>query len=258
MNKQIFTILCFAASTLLVNAASPELISEWDFTSGEINSKDGSFKAQMRGTTIIDNDEKSGKFLKIGMQPQNKAEGIVMLKEYPELSPRGAFKLEAEIRMRDRSGSQTALFIWDNKYGMHTTNLVRGFSFYLQRKGDKGNYFLPEVWLGMGQSQLCFAGTLIELATDKKYTVAFEYDGRDKVDFYLDGKLLRSVKGTYFNIVDAKGEINKGVPQTGDIAPANFPAAIGDRYNETFSHFDGDIFKVRLWKIPTDDSRKTQ
>lgn len=213
-----------------------ELTAHWDFTKGNLHSTDGRFKAAVQGSTRIAGDE-SGKCLVIGMSRQDKPEGLVTAEKYPELSPRGGFRIEAKIRLREQTGTQVNLMLWDSKYITYVPkkddpSCHHGIAFLLVR--EKNDSFCPVAWIGHGNKSDFLQGVPVRLEEGKTYTVSFEYNGVRQGIFRVDGKVNRTVNA-------AVG---------GPVSPALHNTVIGDRVGSSFSHFDGDIFEVKLYTFP--------
>lgn len=221
-------------------AFGQEVIAHWDFSKGKIDSVDGKFKMQTRGNTKIAGPE-GKKYLEVGINNKNTPEGIVAVEKYPELTPKGAFRLEIKARLREQTVKSPNLILWDNNYilnatwGRHKTNpdSKKGLIVYLWRVKD--GKFRPYASFGFAESLDSVCGTAVELEEDKDFTLGLEYDGVKKVSFFLDGKLNRTT------------EVKKGGP----LVKAIYPLTIGDRFGSSFGRFDGQILEVKLTALPT-------
>lgn len=212
-----------------------EVIAHWDFSKGKIDSVDGKFKMRCRGNTRIAGTE-GKQYLDVGITNKDRPEGIISVKKYPELSPKGAFRLEIKARLREQTGTKP-LVLWDTHYYLNPKNIEpnkkKGLTFYLVRSKD--GKLRPYAAFGFADSLDVVYGNLIEPEEDKDFTLALEYDGVRKVSFFLDGKLNRTT------------EVKKGGP----LAEAVYPLVIGDRYNSSFNRFDGQIVEVKLTALPS-------
>ena len=230
MSKYVVGILlCLALCFVFAD----EIIAEWDFTKGEINSVDGKFQFKPRGFTKIEEGE-NGKSLKLGLSPKTKPEGIQSVKKYPELTPKGAFRLEFTFSLGERSSDNPNMCLWDNKYlmvnnkkGVPEEN--GGLMILLYDKHD--NNYVPYVCLGNGEETFTLWGAMANIPEGKVCSLAFEYDGKSKYTIEVDGKVNKSL------------EYKKVLGSLGDAA---YPLVIGDRYNSTFCHLDGTIQTVKL------------
>ena len=236
MIKQI----ALAGMLLLVGMAfGQEVIAHWDFSKGKIDSADRKFKMRFRGNTRISGPE-GKQYLDVGINNKEKPEGIIALEEYPELTPKGAFRLEVKARLRERTSNKDYMVLWDNNYilnlwGPHKTNpnSKKGLIVYLIRSKD--GKFRPHASFGFAESLDAVCGYPIALEENQVFTLALEYDGVKKVSFFLDGKLNRTTA------------VKKGGP----LAQAVYPLVIGDRYKSNYNRFDGQILKVKLTALPT-------
>jgi len=230
MKKQILFVAVFSVSAAIFGQ---ETIAHWDFSKGSIDSVDGKYKAAVRGTTKLIGEE-GKKVLNIGMT--EKGEGIRLAKKYPELTPKGAFRIEAKVALREQTSKRSTLIIWDNNYimdaswGKHKTNpdSKKGFCLYIAR-GKKGE-LRPNVILGRAENYESVYGNLITVEEDVPFTIAFEYDGNKEFSFFFNGKLNRKGKTKF----------------SGSLATAFYDTVIGDRVGSTFNRFDGTIYEVKL------------
>ena len=219
--------------------SAQEEIARWDFSQGKIDSVDGKFKMRFRGNTKIAGEE-GKQYLDVGLTNKDKPEGIVTVKKYPELTPKGAFRLEVKARLREQSSNKTEMAIWDNNYvmdaswGKHKTNpdSKKGFAFQLLRRKD--GKFICAGRFGFEKSLEAAYSKTMTLNEDEDFTLAIEYDGVKTVSFYLNGKL------------NQKTTLKTGGPLT----EAVYPLTIGDRHSSIHQRFDGQILEVKLTALP--------
>lgn len=227
------SIACALLCLALGVAFADEIIAEWDFTKGEINSVDGKFQFKPRGFTKIEEGE-NGKCLKLGLSPKTKPEGIQSVKKYPELTPKGAFRLEFTFTLGERSSDNPNMCLWDNKYLMANNKKgvpeANGGMIVLLYDKHDSNY-VPYVCIGNGDETITLWGAQARIEEGKVSTLAFEYDGKSKYTIELDGKVNKSL--AYKKVLGPLGE-------------SAYPLVIGDRYNATFCHLDGTIQNVKL------------
>ena len=216
-----------------------ETIAHWDFSKGKIDSMDGNFKMRCRGNTRIAGPE-GKQYLDVGINNKNQPEGIIAQKNYPELTPKGAFRLEIKARLREQTSNTNYLVLWDNNFfislwGPHknNANAKKGLVVYLIR--GKDGKISPYASLGFGESLDKAYGIPVELEEDQDFTLALEYDGVKKVSFFLNGKLNRAA------------EVKTG----GALAEAVYPLVIGDRFGSRYNRFDGQILEVKLTALPS-------
>ena len=221
-------------------AFGQEVIASWDFSTGKIDSTDGKFKMKFRGNTKIAGTE-GKQCLEVGINDKDKPEGIISVQKYPELTPKGAFRLEIKARLRKPTVKKKFIILWDNNYvldaswGPHKTNpnSKKGLSVFLFKCKD--GKFRPQASFGFAESLDPVYGTPAELAEEQDFTLAVEYDGIKKVSFFMNGKLNRET----------------AVKTGGPLAEAFYQLVIGDRYGSGHSRFDGQILEVKLTKLPS-------
>ncbi len=213
-----------------------EVIAHWDFSKGKIDSADGKFKMNFRGNTKIAGPE-GKQYLDVGITSKETPEGIISRKNYPELTPDGAFRLEIKARLREQTGTKPYLIFWDTQYSMNPKSSdpkrKKGLIFFLARSKD--GKLRPAAAFGFGESLDFVYGNPVELEEDKDFTLAVEYDGIKKVSFFLNGKLNRATS----------------VKTGGPLAKAAYPLIIGDRYRSGYNRFDGQILEVKLTALPS-------
>lgn len=216
-----------------------EVIAHWDFSKGKIDSLDGKFKMRCRGNTRIAGPE-GKQYLDVGITSKDKPEGIIALKKYPELTPKGAFRLEIKARLREQTSRNNHMVLWDNNYILNprgtyknNANAKKGLIVYLIRSQD--GKMRPQTAFGFGESLDAFSGKPVELEEEQDFTLALEYDGVKKVSFFLNGKLNRAA------------EVKTGGP----LAEAVYPLVIGDRFGSSYNRFDGQILEVKLTALPS-------
>ena len=237
MIRTTLTAVCLLAAASMLSAQ--EVIARWDFTQGKIDSVDGKFKARFRGTTKISGEE-GKQFLDVGLSNNDKPEGIVTVKKYPELTPKGAFRLEVKARLREQSTNKPEMVLWDNNYimnanwGRHKDNpdSKKGFALQLIRRKDGKFYFAGR--FGFAESLEPAYSKPMTLNEGEDFTVAVEYDGVKTVKFYLNGELNQTTT----------------LKTGGSLTEAVHPLCIGDRVSSQQQRFDGQILEVTLTALP--------
>lgn len=233
MIRQITLSVLLLCSTM---AWGENVIARWDFTTGKIDSVDGRFKTRLRGHTSL-TGEKKKQYLYVGINLHDRPEGIITVKNYPRLTPQGAFRLEFKAQVREPTGKHTRLILWDSNYYMNPyqsrEDFKKGFVLFLQRD-KKTDLFRPQAFFGFGKTLDSAAGNYFKLEERRDFTLTMEYDGIRNVSFFLNGKLNRKV----------------ALKNGGTLAPSVYPLVIGDRYSGTHSRFDGLIREVTLTALP--------
>ena len=236
------TAVCLLTAASMLSAQ--EVIARWDFTQGKIDSVDGKFKTRLRGTTKI-SGEAGKQYLDVGLSNNDKPEGITTVKKYPELTPKGAFRLEVKARLREQTSNKVEMALWDNNYimnadwGKHKDNpdSKKGFALQLIRRKDGKFYFAGR--FGFAESLDAATSKPVTLNEGEDFTVAVEYDGVKTVNFYLNGELNRTA------------ELKTG----GSLAEAVYPLCIGDRVSSMHQRFDGQIMEVTLTALPAKEEK---
>ena len=230
-NVNMIKPMVLAGILLVVGMAlGEETIAHWDFSRGTIDSVDGKIKMHFRGHTRLEGSE-GKQFLNVGINNKDRPEGIIAKEKYPQLTPKGAFRLEIKARLRAQTGT-TPLVLWDTHYHLNPKNPEqdknKGFCFYLVR--NKDGRFRPQAAFGFATSLDMAYGELVELEENQNFTIALEYDGEKTVSFILNGELNRLAT----------------LKNGGSLAEAVYPLVIGDRYGSSYNRFDGQILEVKL------------
>lgn len=211
-----------------------DVIAHWDFSRGKIDSADGKFKMYARGNTRIAGPE-GAQYLSVGIDNRDKPEGIMAEKIYPELTPQGAFRLVVRARLREPTGRNSHLVLWDNHNHLNPKtpepDRKKGLTFYLVHLGD--GRFRPQAAFGFGDSLDMVYGNPVEPGEYKDFTIALEYDGVKTISFCWNGELNRSIT----------------LAHGGSLSEAVYPLVIGDRYGSRHNRFDGQIVEVKLTRF---------
>lgn len=230
MKKRLLFAALFSVSALV---CGEEVIAHWDFSKGSIDSTNGLYKGALKGFTEL-TGEKGSQVLSVGLS--EKGEGILLKEKYPALTPKGAFRIEAKVILRDPTARMPKLIIWDSNY-IQTLNSDRfkgdpkansGFAFYISRNSQEE--LRPYAFLGHGGCLELVSGESFTAEEGVPFTVAFEYDGVREFAFYCNGELNR-----------------KGIAEIGGpLAPACHPVVIGDRGVSNYCRFDGFLAEIKL------------
>ncbi|MDD4097193.1 MAG: laminin G domain-containing protein [Lentisphaeria bacterium] len=219
---------------VLATAAPREtLVAEWDFSRGVTASADGRFTGTLRGATkVVDG------LLLMAPGYEDKGEGLLLDKVYPELTPAEGFRLEITFQHRlELRTEQPQQLLWDNKYLLagnyqNAKGNHDGFAVALVHGG--GDAFTPYVWLGLGTSTKVCAGTKVSLPLGQPHTITVAYNGASRLEVSVNGAPNKSFTFT----------------EGGPLSPAIRPTVIGDRCGSTHNRFDGGIARVRLTTYP--------
>jgi hypothetical protein len=215
-------------------AVGKHVIGLWQFQPGkeaEDNSGNG-HKLTLRGKSRFVDGGKFGSCLEsfdAGTGKANHAEGASAA-DKPQLSPQGAFTLEAWFRLRPEASTIRNLFLIDKKYVNYpraTPQSNRDYCFYLDKAGNKRRL---TAHLGYEKDSAFYRSKSVILEDDRWYYAAFAYDGRGMGRFFLDGQPIGRV-------------IHKG---RGPVSPGPYPVCIGARVGSTHVGFPGFIDQVRI------------
>lgn len=231
-----YKILALLLTICLAAFAVPgeKLVAEWDFGVKQDSSVDGKFPGGVfRGNTkVVDG------WLTMAPGTEDKAEGFSInpKKIYPELTPEGGFRMEVVVKLYTTQTQSVNLMMFDNKYLLGTgknspkgTN--HGFAFALNR--DKNGNFAPQTWMGFADDSVSIQGKRVPLTAGEPHTITMEYNGANRVKFFIDGELNR--------VSTFKG---------GPLSKAIRSAIIGDRIGSMHNRFDGQIKSVKLYAFP--------
>lgn len=244
---KLFLTVLFSVSALSVALRAEDLIAHWDFSKGDLNAQNGKIICKTCGRSKISEDENSGKYLKTGDSPKENPEGIMTIKNYPELSPKEGFRMEVKFRVTEHKNVPAYFLLWDNKYiftgpdNTENNKIHCGFTIGFQNTNkeiQKNGKLTPMAYLGFGKYTRAFSGTPLELKSGEIHTLSFEYDGINKGTFKFDGKINKIMS----------------IKNGGPLAAAVYQVHIGDRVAGNYSHFPGDIFDLKLYALPLPDT----
>lgn len=230
MKKRLLFTALFSVSALVYGE---QVVAEWDFSKGSADSANGLYKGALQGFSEF-TGEKGKQVLSVGLSENG--EGIVLRENYPALTPKDAFRIEAKVTLRDPTARRPKLMIWDSnriqspdsaKY-KDDPKAQSGFAFYIERNPQ--GRLRPCAYLGHGSRLELVCGELFTAEQDVPFAIAFEYDGTENFAFYVNGELNR------------KGKTKFGGP----LAAACYPVVIGDRGVSLYCRFDGSISQIRL------------
>ena len=234
MLRRVALLLPLLFTALATAAPKETLVAEWDF-SRNAASVDGKFTGKFRGATkIVDG------LLMMAPGWEDKGEGLILDKVYPELTPEEGFRLEITFQPRTEPRTeQPQQLLWDSKYLLagnykNVQGNHNGFAVALTSGG--GDTFTPFVWLGLGTDTKVCAGQKVSLALGQQLTIVVDYNGASQLEISLDG-----VHNKTFSFTGG-----------GSVAPAIRQAVIGDRCGSIHNRFNGGIARVKLTAYPTE------
>ena len=216
------------------NVTGPGVIALWQFDARaetEDNSGNG-HELTLRGETRFVAEGKFGGCLESfpADVDNDRAQGA-RVKNHPDLSPPGAFTLEAWFKPKPEMDACPRAFLFDKKYYFYAHELPkanRDYCLYLQRAGRDRRRIVA--FLGYEEDSAQYTSQDVDVKPGEWHHVAFTYDGQGTGRFFLDGK--RVGKTTH------EGR--------GPVSPGNYDLVIGDRYGSTHNGFPGFIDQARL------------
>jgi hypothetical protein len=210
------------------------VIALWQFLPGQ-ETQDGSGRGHdltLRGEARFVGEAPVGGALESfpADSANDKAQGVVA-KDADDLSPGGAFTLEAWFMPKPEMAQYGNVFLLDKKYYNYAKDIPEAnwdYCLYLPR--TDGNRRRLVASLGFGKDSDFLNGPEIEVVPGIWTHVAFTYDGAGRSRFFVNGVLA----GKVF------------VPGRGPVAPGTYDLAIGDRFGSTHNGFPGYLAQVRI------------
>ena len=212
----------------------PAVIALWEFDTGmpTDDSSGNGHALTLRGDGRFVEEGKFGGCLEsfLADTENDKAQGA-QVKNHPDLSPMGAFTLEAWFKPKPEMEAHQTAFLLDKKYYHYANEQPRAnteYCLYLSRAGQNRRRIVA--YLGYGTDSAQYTSNDVDVLPGEWYHLAFTYDGEGTGRFFLDGK-----------------RVGKTVhAERGAITPGNYDLVIGDRYGSTHAGFPGFIDQVRL------------
>ncbi len=215
-------------------ATGPNVIALWQFLPGQ-EARDSSGRGHtlsLRGEARFLPDGLIGGMLESfpADSAHDKPQGALAT-DANDLSPAGAFTLEAWFKAKPEMAQYDSVFLFDKKYFHYAKAIPEAnwdYALYMRRAGPNRRRLIAS--LGFGKDSDFVDGPEIEIAPHQWRHVAFTYDGAGRCRFFIDGKLT------------AKAQL----AQRGPIAPGNYGLVIGDRFGSTYNGFPGYLSQVRV------------
>ena len=227
MKKTICKFIAVTCCTIM-NLQAEEI--KWDFSKGIKPNAPLEFSLSPQATA-----EEGFLYIKDPIDRTNRG-GLTAAQRYPELTPKGAFRMTFVFSLGKARSSQYFLMLWDSKGDYFDKKNGKaidnsGFTIAIFRPGNSKTMAV-HAWLGFGSRTAAIQGKRVPFAEEKKYTLDVDYDGSGKYAFYLDGTQIG----------------NGTIPGGGAIAPAFYKPVIGNRAVGSFFPFDGKIYSVKMVK----------
>ncbi len=215
-------------------ATGPRTIALWQFLPGQ-EARDSSGRGHdltLRGEVRFVREGPFGAALESfrAGTDDDRPQGAIA-KDADDLSPAGAFTLEAWIMAKPEMDQQANVFLFDKKYYNYARDLPEAnwdYCLYLERSGPHRRRLRAS--LGYGQNSDFLTGPEIALEPGRWVHIAYTYDGAGRSRFFVDGVLAGKVE----------------VPDRGPVSPGRYDLTIGDRFGSTHTGFPGYIAQARL------------
>ncbi|HOJ23367.1 MAG TPA: LamG domain-containing protein, partial [Armatimonadota bacterium] len=214
-------------------ATGANVIALWQFQPGQ-EAKDASGHGHdltLRGNSRFVAGGPLGGYLEsfLGGTDNDTKMGAVA-KDHPDLSPAGAFTLEAWFAAKPEMEQTANVFMIDKKYFNYSREDPRAnwdYCLCLARAGKQRRLLAH---LGYGKDSATYSSEAFEVKPGEWIHVAFTYDGAGTGRFFVNGQ-------------PAGKTVHEG---RGPITPGNYDLVLGDRYGSTHSGFPGYLAQVRL------------
>ena len=160
----------------------------------------------------------------------DKGQGV-LCKNHPDLSPEGAFTLEAWYKAKPEMADHPTSFLIDKKYYHYAKDIARAnwdYCLYLSRRA--GRKYRIVAYLGYGKDSATYSSKELPFVPDEWQHVAFTYDGAGTGRFFLNGQQVG--RTTH----EGREAITAG----------KYNLVIGDRYGSVHTGFPGYIDQVRI------------
>ncbi|MHB8997699.1 MAG: LamG domain-containing protein [Armatimonadota bacterium] len=215
-------------------ATGPNVIGLWQFLPGQ-ETKDNSGRKHdlvLQGQARFANEGPFGAALESfpASTENDKAQGV-LTKDADDLSPAGAFTLEAWFAAKPEMEQSANVFLLDKKLYNYAKDLPQAnwdYCLYMPRSGVNKRRVM--VSLGFGKDSAFVTGPEIDTTPGQWRHVAFTYDGAGLCRFFIDGKLMAKVP----------------LEGRGAITPGTHPLTIGDRIGSVHTGFPGYVAQVRI------------
>ncbi|MEI6502205.1 MAG: LamG domain-containing protein, partial [Armatimonadota bacterium] len=215
-------------------AAGPKVIGLWQFQPGQ-ELKDSSghkHDLTLRGqAAVVRQGPFGGALESFPAGTDNDKDQGAAAKDADELTPAGAFTLEAWFTAKPEMDKLDNVFLLDKKYINYVRDTPEANADYcltLQRTGPNKRRMMAS--LGFGKDSAFITGPELDTTPGQWRHVAFTYDAEGRCRFFVDGKLMAKV------VLEGRGAVANG----------QHPLIIGDRVGSTHSGFPGYIAQVRL------------
>jgi len=163
-------------------------------------------------------------------EPGDKAEGADT-KNTADLNPKGAFTVELWISPGEDSTKAPTQFLVDKKYYNYSKDIPQANTGYmLALRKAAGDKFTLHAQLGFGTDSAIVESTPQTFEIGQWYHVAFTYDGKGGVSFFLGNTRIGQSQ----------------LKNRGAITAGTYPVVIGDRVGSSHQRFHGHIDEVRI------------
>ncbi|MBR4220022.1 MAG: hypothetical protein IKR81_02635, partial [Victivallales bacterium] len=219
-------IIAFALLTTLCAFSDeyPKLLVEWNFSKPDVLTA-GPFPLKLRKGAKVENGLLDSQPTELHVPG-----GAITDKIYPELDIQGPFSVEVEFEVDDVKAVHYKMF-FDNKYSYSEPNskYMGGFMLGLRTMGN--DQYIPYASFGFGNAGSQITGKTVKLEKNKRHSMRMVFTSLGSMQFFVNGQ-----------------DAGKGKTVLGSIAPAKYPACIGDRYASTCCHFGKGIARLAIYK----------
>lgn len=214
-------------------ATGPNVIGLWQFQPGQ-ETKDSSghghdLKLQS-GAQVVKEGPFGGALESFPAGEGNDKPQGGLVPDADDLSPTGAFTLEAWFAAKPEMAQQPTAYLFDKKYVNYVKEGWNYTDYGLFLARGEGNRRRLCASLGYGKDADNINGPEIECEPGKWIHVAYTYDGAGRSRFFVNGELTTKIY----------------MPGRGPVTPGNIALAIGDRAGSTHNGCAGYIAQARI------------
>ncbi|MEN6401586.1 MAG: LamG-like jellyroll fold domain-containing protein [Armatimonadia bacterium] len=217
-------------------ATGDNVIALWQFQPGqELKDVSGhGHDLKLRSQSVVVKEGPFGGALEsFGANTESDKEQGAIAADRDDLTPAGAFTLEAWFMLKPDANKWENIYFFDKKNYPYAKDIPQAnwdYSFYLSKAGENKRRFMSS--LGFGKDSAFISGPVFDVEPGKWMHAAMTYDGAGRVRFFLDGKLVSK------QLLEGRGPVTNG----------SNGLVIGDRFGSTHSGFPGYLAQVRVSK----------
>jgi len=189
----------------------------------------------MRGQSRVSNDGRFGKGIECFNVPagEDKPEGAITQKKHADLSPQGAFTVEASFQLRPEAAGTPTIILIDNKYYYYRKPELpvanTGYAVFCNWSKAAKRWTIHGVF-GFGDDSTGIHTEPVDLPIGSWHHVAMTYDGAGTAKVYLNGALVSTQR----------------FEGRAAITPSAYQLVIGGRIGSGYVGFPGIIDQIRV------------